>query len=508
MFRRLGSAGLEDLTKYGRRTAKAQHGRLQLSTFFSGVVDGTQSVSGIKSALDFAASLAVDEQYRNAQVSALSHHDHVASLLGLEGGLSTESVALYLNDLDMKMRRRQRDKDYVVSYFKTKLKYLFIAASSAGRIMPNASDTRRLKKFALFLGEAIGGDVDVKRATPVRPIMIHALSSLLHRSLSPSLRDRVMLAMSKVLFHTGARSGEFTDNCPCLDDVTLHTDGSVSIRLVRTKSNPRPTVLLLCPLGDGAAAVCGARALHEWVHYLRHHHHMPTSSFLFPFVDGDTFTSSHWPQTEFSSSLKLFLRRAGCAFLYSDVSDPTGHSFRRALTTIAEEEGVSPDFVTRYLRWAMDLCRIRYTHSTHIVATAIASALTSALSKELSQYSMSQFVINRAELPSSRPLVRRQASSPVLHSVFTSPIVATSSSPSPSSPSPSVSPQSRAPLAPSLSPSPVQVLPLRQRHHHHALLVDEEAYRAAGYGIGREQHLLAQPLPEKRTRKPVTFFGR
>jgi len=317
-----------------------------------------------------------------------------------------------------------------------------------------------------------------------------------------------MLTMSKVLFHTGARSGEFTDNCPYLDDVTLHADGSVSIRLVRTKSNPRPTVLLLCPLGDGATTVCGARALHEWVHYLRRHHHMPTSSFLFPFVDGDTFTSSHWPQTEFSSSLKLFLRRAGCAFLYSDVSDPTGHSFRRALTTIAEEEGVSPDFVTRYLRWAMDLCRIRYTHSTRIVATAIASALTSALRKELSEYSMSQFVINRDEVPSSRPLVRRHDSSPPLRLLFASRVVVASSSPSPSLSSSPPPPPPEAPLESSLPPSPVLVLPVRLQHHHHAFLVGEEAYRAAGYGIGREQHLLAQPLPEKRMRKQATFFGR
>lgn len=248
---------------------------------------------------------------------------------------------------------------------------------------------------------------------------------------------------------------------------------------------------------------------------MRHHHHMPSSSYLFPFVDGDTFTSSHWSQTEFSSTLKSFLRRAGCQFLYLDVDDPTGHSFRRALTTIAEEEGVSPDFVTRYLRWAMDLCRIRYTHSTSIVAIDIARALTSALQKELSAFPMSRFYINRTNLPPSRgPVrgsVRAATPSPSFRSSPAAPVILTASASAPSSSSPLRASPLRAATVVLAPPAPV-FIPQQPRHQHiiprhqHVVIVDESDYQAAGYGIGREQYLLAQPLPAKRTRsKPAVY---
>lgn len=552
-----------DLTNYDKRTLVAQSVRDQVSSCFQDVHDGKEALGSIRPAIAFASMYALSEGHREALRRVLDHHDHIAVSFKLNNSISLESGALYLDALDRDMRA---DGDgWVPTYFTTKLSLLFNAGKKGGRTLPGPGETDVLKGFATFLGEAIGSDKDVKQATPVRPIMLQAISDMLHRSSSSSLRDRTMLVLCKVLLHTGARSCEFTDNCVRIEDVTLLAEGAVAIRLKRTKSNVRPIRLLLHPLGEGAASVCGARALHAWVPELLRHHHQQHSSYLFPAVESDSFTSSHWAQTTFSNYLKVILRRAGCAFLYVGENEPTGHGFRRAVTTIAEEEGVDPEYTTRYLRWSaiMSLCRVRYTHSNQVVSAAVAAALTSAYEKEVSLHSATMFshpshdsvissssssavaASSSSSLASSSLMLAKAPSWRLRRRQLLSVSSTASESPSPIPIAAGLPPSSRA-LSPSsslsvpsthLHPSlPIHPAPspcamsassvtgpldacvsprsnaatpsrLKRRLLQKNLRMDDGSFAEAGYGVGYEQFLLAQPLPSRRVPKPIVRYG-
>ena len=532
---------MDDLTNYDKRTLVAQGVRGQVSSCFQDIHDGRQSLGSIRQAISFASMYALSEGHRESLRRVLDHHDHIATSFSLGGNISLESAALYLDALDREMRTN--GDGWVPTHFTTKLSLLFNAGKKAGRSMPTPGETDVVKGFATFLGEAIGSDKDVRQATPVRPIMLHAISNMLRRTSSSSLRDKTMLVLCKVLLHTGARSCEFTDNCVRIEDVVLLADGAVTIRLKRTKSNLRPTLLLLHPLGAGAASVCGARALHVWIPELLRRHHQQSSSFLFPDVEADVFKSSHWAQTTFSNYLKVILRRAGCAFLYAGENEPTGHGFRRSVTTIAEEEGVNPDFTTRYLRWSsiMSLCRVRYTHSNQVVSAAIAAALTSAYEKELSIHSMASFdpsppdqalssssaaaaasssLSSSSLLPPKVPSWRlrrmrlasssRAASKPSLpEQVDAAPSSLMSSSSSPSVLDHPTPPPVDSPLGTSASTVPGATVPsrLKRRLLNKNVPLDDTSFAEAGYGVGYEQFLLAQPLPSKRVPKPIFRYG-
>lgn len=511
-FHTLSTEGMEDLTNYAKRTAIAQHSRDQIAAYLDDIMAGKRPFDPItiRRALGHASLVVLSQRYRQRLLDILKHHDQVAARAGLHlsNHLTVESVTLYLYELDKLMRAD--GKEYEPDHFKQKLSALFTAGKKTGRVMPSKEDSDHLKDYAILLGEAVGSDKDVRQATPVRPIMIRAIQSMLGRSSAPSLRDRVFLVMIKVHGHSGIRSCEATDNCMLLQDVTCLPDGSVLLRLTRTKTNKRPCTILLHPLGEEAADVCGARALHEWVHTMYHHFRRSPSSFLFPEVEGNTFTSGHWQQQVFSSTLKSYVRSAGCAFLYPGQNDPTGHGFRRAVTTIAEEEGVSTDFVTRYLRWSTILAtsRVRYTHSTQVVAQAIAAAITSAYRKELARYPPHLFRVAR---PPAVPAPR--AASPVPRIITSAPLVTTRQRPAPSA-SACMSPMLQAsywssPSSPSSSPfAPTEgakEADIARTHQSKPVVVrvDEDTYQAAGYGVGMEQYLAALPLPAKRLRNPV-----